>query len=404
MVKVKLRQKPISGGKLSLYLDIYPPVINRKTGKPSRREFLHQFIHAPIAYKTKKTKNGTVPVPVYPQEHEVEILNTLDRAEGIRRARENELNKQEIYSVFELEQLKKIETGNRNFVTYFKEYAEKKSGTNRASCIASYKYLDKFTSGTLKFSAIDAKVCNDFANYLLTTKSNKSSKVTLSKNSAAFYFNKFMSAVKEAGLLSADIRSKIDYIKEKESTRNFLTFDEMNKLIRTDCTNPVLKKAAIFSALTGLRFSDIQKLTWKEVSHNEEQGHIIAYSQKKTDSAEVLPISEQAVRLIGSPGAPDSRVFEGLEYSAYANKHLYQWIGAAGITKEITFHCFRHTYASLLISKGTDIYIVSKMLGHKSVKTTQVYAKVLDKSKRDAADKINFDELNNPDKDESRSN
>ena len=85
------------------------------------------------------------------------------------------------------------------------------------------------------------------------------------------------------------------------------------------------------------------------------------------------------------------QVFEGLVYSAYQNRHISQWIGAAGITKDITFHCFRHTYATLLLGAGTNIYTISKMLGHKNVKTTQVYAKIMDEAKRKAADNIKLD-------------
>ena len=106
-----------------------------------------------------------------------------------------------------------------------------------------------------------------------------------------------------------------------------------------------------------------------------------------------MPISEQAYGFtIGSDNpkemVQDEKVFQGLKYSAYHNKHLFQWIGAAGITKNITFHCFRHTYATLQLMKGTDIYTVSKMLGHKDLKTTQVYAKIVDEAKRKAADRI----------------
>ena len=95
--------------------------------------------------------------------------------------------------------------------------------------------------------------------------------------------------------------------------------------------------------------------------------------------------------MLGEQGNLDDKVFEGLKYSAYSNKHLFQWIGAAGITKDITFHCFRHTYAILQLANGTDIYTVSKLLGHKELKTTQIYAKVIDKMKREAVDKIKID-------------
>ena len=163
-----------------------------------------------------------------------------------------------------------------------------------------------------------------------------------------------------------------------------------------------MKRAALFSALTGLRFSDIQKMTWGELEYINGQGYFLNFNQKKTNSVEVLPISEQAYSFTGGTENPkdmpqDNPVFEGLKYSAYHNKHLFQWIGAAGITKNITFHCFRHTFAVLQLmprpdgSQGTDIYTVSKMLGHKDLKTTQVYAKIVDEAKRTAADKIKLD-------------
>jgi len=105
----------------------------------------------------------------------------------------------------------------------------------------------------------------------------------------------------------------------------------------------------------------------------------------------MLPISEQAFQLLGERKEPSVKVFEGLKYSAWLNQQLTKWLYKAGITKEITFHCFRHTYATLQLSMGTDIYTVSKMLGHRDLKTTQVYAKIISQTKRDAANKIHLD-------------
>jgi integrase len=222
----------------------------------------------------------------------------------------------------------------------------------------------------------------------------KSGLAYLSQNSASAYFNKFKAALRQAfidGYLTVDINRKIKSIKEEQTQRDFLTAEELNKLVKTNCNNPLLKRAALFSALTGLRFSDIKKLKWKEVNKSTELGDYISFRTKKTKDPEIIPISEQAVKLMGNAGDAESNVFEGLEYSAYANKHLYQWIGAAGITKDITFHCFRHTYATLQLASGTDLWTVSKLLGHKSVKTTQIYAQIVNKAKKEAAGKIILD-------------
>ncbi len=374
-IKVKLRQKSISGNRQSLYLDFYPAISHPETGELTRREFLGLYLF-------DKAKN-----PIDKQHNK----ETLQLAEQIRQKKENHLNKPEIYTGYEKEQLKIKEQGEQNFVTYFKSLAHKRKASNHDNWVSAYNYLETFTKGNLKFTDLNEKFCNEFKEYLLTTKSNKSSKVTLAQNSAVSYFNKLKATLKQAyrdGYLPSDLNAKIEPVKQAETRRNFLTIEELNSLVKTECNNPLLKRAAIFSALTGLRFSDIKNMVWGELEYIEGNGYFIQFKQQKTKGVEMMPISEQAYSLLGERKESTDKVFDGLTYSAYENKHLYQWIGAAGITKVITFHCFRHTFATLQLSKGTDIYTVSKMLGHRELKTTQIYAKIIDQTKRDAANKI----------------
>jgi integrase len=388
--KVKLRQKAISGNRQSLYLDFYPAIPHPQTGELTRREFLGLYLFNETIIDKKGNEKKIVLNPIDKQ-HNTE---TVKIAESIRQMRENYLNKPEIYSQYEKEQLKIKEQGEQDFVTYFKTLTDKRKASNHDNWISAYKYLETFTNGKIKFADLNEKFLNEFKEYLITTKSNKSDKTTLSQNSAVSYFNKIKAALRQAykdGILQTDLNSKIQPIKTAETRREYLTIEELNKLVKTPCNNDLLKRAAMFSALTGLRFSDIQKMVWSELEYIEGQGYFLNFDQKKTKGVEVLPISEQAVSFLGEPGESKAIVFEGLTYSAYQNKHLFQWIGAAGITKEITFHCFRHTYATLQLSNGTDIYTVSKMLGHKDLKTTQVYAKIVDKAKREAANKIKLE-------------
>jgi integrase len=248
----------------------------------------------------------------------------------------------------------------------------------------------------LKFSEVTEKFCNDFKDYLLTTKTNRSDKRTLSQNSVVSYFNKLKATLKQAykdGLIPENINGRIATVKPVEVQRKFLTLQELNKLAKTVCTIPVLKQAALFSALTGLRFSDIEKLIWNEIEFIKGQGYIIHFMQKKTKQIEYLPINKQAYELLGKKGKSQSKIFGGLKYSAWTNNHLTKWLIKAGITKEISFHAFRHTFATLQLSKGTDIYTVSKLLGHRELKTTQIYAKVIDKTKRDASNKIKLKKI-----------
>jgi len=378
ITKVTLRKKKISKGRQSLYLDFYPAITHPETGKPTRREFLGLYI-----FEKPKT-------PIDKQ-HNAE---TLKIGESIRQKRENFLNKPEIYSEYEKEQLHKKELGEQCFIEYFRKLANKRKANNRDNWISALNYIEAFTGGKLKFADLNEKFLEDFKEYLLTTKSKKSEKTTLSRNSAVSYFNKVKAALKQAykdGILQTDLNAKISPIKTAETRREYLTIEELNKLVKTPCNNDLLKRAALFSALTGLRFSDIQKMVWGELEYIEGQGYFLNFSQKKTNGVEYYPISEQAVSLLNEKGEPTARVFEGLEYSAYHNKHLFEWIRTAGINKDITFHCFRHTFATLQLFNGTDIYTVSKMLGHKDLKTTQIYAKIVDDTKRKAADKIKLD-------------
>lgn len=376
MAQVKLRTKEMTGKRHSLYLDFYPAIPHPETGRPTRREFLGLYI-----YDKPKTEPD--------KEHNRE---TLKLAENIKAKRQLEVQAEHFDFL-----KKKIE--NVDFLKYFKELSEKQNESDAELYLSAWTYLNRFTGGSLMSSEIDESFCNDFKEFLNTTSSTRTQgskeKMKLSENSKHTYFNKFRAALKQAfkaGIIKDDLFGKIKPIPQnKETHRNFLSQEELQALANTPCSLPILKQAALFSALTGLRFSDIKKMTWNEVRHSNKDGYYIQFKQKKTGGAEVLPISEQAVRILGERKAEDDSIFETLQYSAQTNTFLRNWVSAAGIKKDITFHSFRHTYATLLLSNKVDLYTVSKMLGHKQISTTQIYAKIIDATKRDAADKIKIE-------------
>ena len=371
--KVSLRKKEISGNRQSLYLDFYPAITNPDTGKLTRREFLKLYIFDKPKNQIEKDCNK----------------ETLQLAENIRAKRQLEIQAND-FGFITAKTKAKID-----FVHFFKEIVESKTGTNKNSWQTVYNYLEMFTDGNLPISELNVNFCNDFRSYLLTAKRQRgiqSERIT--ENSARTYFSKFKSALKQAykkGLTDKDLSTLVDGVKEPETKREYLTLEELQKLSEIPCTIPLLKNAAIFSALTGLRFSDISKLVWSEVRYSEMNGYYLQFRQKKTKGFETLPISKQAFELLGKPGEPSEQVFTGLKYSAYVNVHLKQWILRAGITRNITFHSFRHTFATLQLSYGTDIYTVSKLLGHRDLKTTQIYANIIDQKKREAVNRIQLD-------------
>jgi integrase len=212
---------------------------------------------------------------------------------------------------------------------------------------------------------------------------------SLSVNSAASYFIKFksvLSAGVKKNLFAQNPSRNVANISPQDTHKEFLSLEELQKLAITPFKYEDLRRASLFSALTGLRFSDILKLVWGEIHFSDSQGYHIRFTQQKTGTVETLPISEDAFELLGERGSPSEKVFKSLKKPQCM--YLPIWAAKAGIDKNITFHSFRHTYATLQLTLGTDIYTVSKMLGHKNLQTTQIYAKIIDQKKRDAADRI----------------
>lgn len=367
---VKLREKKLADGRLSLYLDFYPPVYIAETGRETRREFLKIYVYEKPANASEREYNKVCRV----------------KADHIRSERELQLINKSFDFTDRL-------SAKMDFLAYFEEKVRlrNKSKGNHDNWYGAYKYLRLYTNGSCVFGDVNEKFCEGFKQFLKSVKSIKSDTVGLAQNSQYSYFNKFRAAVKEAfedRLFGVNPILRVKGIPQAESQREFLTIEELKKIYAQDCDPPVLKRAAIFSALTGLRWSDIIKLTWKEVQHSESNGYFIRFTQQKTQGIETLPIPEQAFEQLGTRDKQEVKIFRGLKYSSYINVQLARWILSAGIYKKITFHCFRHTYATLQLTMGTDIYTVSKMLGHKHLKTTEVYGKVIDKRKVEASNKI----------------
>jgi len=382
--KVKLRQKAISGGRNSLYLDFYPPIPDvKRPGKTTRREFLNLYLF-------DKPRN---PID---KRHNTE---TMMIGNSIRQKRENILNKPEIYSEYEKEQLRLKELADRDFITYFESLAEKRTGNTNSTWKSALLYLKLFFGETYRFGDLDVKTLEDFKEFLLTTKSVRSDKMRLAQNTAVSYFGKVKAALKQAykdDLLSSDLNAKVSPIKEAETRRAYLTKDEITTLVSVPCKDEVTKRAAIFSALTSLAHREILNLTWGDISFITDQGYLVLTKRQKTERDNYLPISDQAYGFTLGDKDPknmpsNEKVFKGLKYSSHTNETIQQWVNDAKIDKHITFHCFRHTYATLQLSSGTDIFTVSKMMGHKNIKTTQIYSKIVDESKRDAANRVKLD-------------
>jgi integrase len=393
--KITLRQKPISGNRASLYLDFYPAILPPGASKTTRRQFLGKYVHTPIKFLKRKDKQ----IPVYDlnpginESYEVHNREAIKIAEQIRQQRQNKLDKPEIYDDFEKERLRITELGEQNFITYFKELADKRKASSHDNWVSAYNYINNFTNGYLKFTNLNERFCDDFKEHLLTTKSKKKTTSRLANNSAVSYFNKLKSALKQAfkdGYLQINLNEKIELIKTDETMKNTLTIDELNILAKSEYPNPILKKATLFSALTGLPFKEMQNLEWGNIEVSDKLGIRIKMIRQKTGKPYFVSISEQAYRLLGESMEPESKVFTGLNnrlrYTDFPN-----WLNHVVISKKLTFHDLRHTYGTNQVEAGTDVYTLKGNMGHSDVRYTQIYAHQSDLRKKEAAERVKLD-------------
>jgi site-specific recombinase XerD len=363
MIKVFLREKKLLHGKKGLYLDYYPPVADPRTGKATRREHLKLYIYERPKTEGEKTHNK-----------ETRMLG-----ENIKARRQLEL--QAGTYGFDVAQHRR-----KDFLEYVKSVCDDKKKTsysNQGYWRTIYNHLVSYSRGPITFSDVTETFCRRFKDYLAHD-------AGLSNNTASAYFDSFKAIVKSAAerrLLRDNPVKKVQGIKTEERKREYLTLDEVRRLAGAECHVDQLKRAALFSAMTGLRFSDISKLTWAEVQQSSEQGVHLRFRQQKTGGVETLPISDEAASLLGDRRDRKEKVFNELQ-KWHCSYYLQDWLNAAGIHKKITFHCFRHTFATLQLSLGTDIYTLSRMLGHTDVKTTAIYANIIDETKRRAANRI----------------
>ncbi|MGD9488762.1 MAG: site-specific integrase [Calditrichaceae bacterium] len=345
---IRLRVKKAFSGRYYFYLEL-----NR--GGKQEKEFLG------IYYEGKRnTKRAD--------------KEALTKAEQIQKKRDSEYfqNKFGFRLMHENQKM--------NFLKFFEHQIKDRSKSDQKNWRHTLRHLTKFTRNkNITFLDMTTDFCEKFAEYL---KSN------LSANTANEYFGKLKTCLNIAVKKNILIKSPAQFvtISKIETQREFLTFGEIQKLNQTSCANEQTKRAFLFSCFTGLRISDIKKLIWKEV-----QGEYINFIQKKTSGVQRLKLSATANEIIITqrvePIEPENKVFNLIaENKALA--HLKKWTAEAGINKNIGWHTGRHTFACLALASGVDIYTVSKLLGHKDVRVTQIYAKLIDSDKDKAIDRL----------------
>jgi integrase len=357
---VRLRQKKLTNDNISLYLDIY-------VDGQRHYEFLKLYL---IPERTREDKAAN--------------KQTLSLA--------NTIKAQRIVEIQDGRYGFKTQSSKIDLIAYVQAQAEKKatrstrkSWYNTAQLISEYD-----TREFISFDSITQKWIEGFCEFLDTAK-REDGRQRFVPNSKKAYYQKlaaiFNQAVRDNIIMKSPLASMRCPFKSEDPEREYLTIEEVKRMAEVPCSHPLVKRMFLFSCFTGLRWSDVTQITWGEIVQTNGSTRII-FRQQKTRGLEYLDISDQAVGLMGPRQDDNQPVFGASVSTTYLSCILSSWAAAAGINKHITFHSARHTFAVMMLQLDVDLYTVSKLLGHRDIKTTQIYAKILDKKKQEAVNKI----------------
>ena len=373
---VRIRTKKLANGNESIYLDLY------KDGDRVY-EFLKLYL-IPEKSKTDKEANR----------------KTLELANAIKAKRIVELQNNE-------HGFKTNTTRSKmnliQFVLHLADEQLAKSGNKRSYYYTLHslaKHLDAYAGDKITFTKVNTEFVRGFIAYLRTAvnfnyenSKKKSKDETLSQNTQYNLYKKFTWVIRKAMLADIIVINPLDKVdntdkpKPEEGQREFLTIEEIKKLMATPCKDDMLKRSFLFCCLVGLRYSDVKSLLWSDLREDNNGEIILRLRVIKTKRYEDFPVSMEALKWLPEKTGSDENLIFTLSKNDNSNRKLKNWCASAGIKKKISFHCSRHTAATLNLSLGVPIETVSKLLGHTKISTTQIYAKIIDKNKKDAVRK-----------------
>lgn len=370
---VKIRFKKLANGNQSIYLDYY------HEGK-REYDFLKLYI-VPELTPIDKSNN----------EHMLSLANSIKAKRIV--ALQNESHG-----------FKNKASKNVNLCLFIQRIAEEqlaKTGNRQSmyhSLLSLIRHIKAYKGDSTTFAHIDEDYLKGYISYLKTAKNKavKKNAPVISQNTQHKLYNKLcyiLSIAEREGVITNNPANKIpaaDKPKVKEGKREYLTVIELKQLINTECKHPQLKAAYLFCSLTGLRYSDAKKIKWEDFRKDNNGATELLFRMKKTQGQMYLQVSSEALKWLPErQDAKDEDLVYTLPRNDHANEIIRQWIKDAEIKKQVTFHCSRHTAATLNLSLGVPLEVVSKLLGHTKISTTQIYAKIVNEARRVAVDKQN---------------
>lgn len=357
---VRIRFKKLANGSVSVYLAIN--VNGRRT-----YDYLKLYL-VPETDQAAKLQNKQTMEAVYAIKAQ-RILQITNGAAGIKKDLRNKMRLVDWLKIYQDRQVNKGKRGAKRWVRTMIFVIEGYDGGKDATLAdIDHQWLTDFM----------IYLMNDYVTYKKTKLTNGTVDNYLRCLKAAF------NVAVEEGIMPTNPMLALDrsHLKGTTYEREFLSVEEVKKLIDTPCRRPDIKGAFLFSCFCGLRISDVRSLQWKHVVTTGEKMYL-KITQFKTRRPLTIPLSRQAIKWMPerADAGEDDYIFPPLSKNMTV---LDDWAKEAGIKKHVTFHVSRHTFATMELTMGADIYTTSKLLGHTSVATTQIYAKVINSKKEEA--------------------
>ena len=275
--------------------------------------------------------------------------------------------------------------------------------SNFASFNALLEHIKRFDKN-IKLGGVDLDWIYNFIHYLkyeaLNLNFQKSKDISKNKDIKITQntqkrlernLNFILNKAAKSSLIISNPMGKLDRsdkITTKAGTRTYLTKEEVQTLVNVPYNGVRdIKAAFLFSCFTGLRYSDLRCITLADF-HKDTIGTYLDISMVKTGERLRVYVPDNALHMIPKRERTNTEAIFDLPKNDAGNVYLRRWIKMAGIDKNITFHCARHTAATLLLSSGLPLAVVSKQLGHLKISTTQIYAKIVDEAQVEAANII----------------
>lgn len=393
---VKLQQSKEHPKEFRVYVEAYPIYENPYSPAKRKTTFLNRTLTTVVWDKSKPTRGGGY-LPKKNASGEIVCKGVADQqtatfAAQVCAVMQEEYNKKALFPEQYKEQKEQNQREQREVLPYIHEVFKKKQTTNTSGTMQVWanflkKYQEFENGNRLCFGQINRTKIEEYIAFIAayTLKNGNNLAAATQKTMIACFQTTLNEAYKDE-FISFNPNNYIKMPKGESKHKNYLTLAELKALKATDCEHQTLKNMFLFSALTGLRYSDCVALKWENIADSEKP--FIKFTQQKTKSNVVMPISQEARTFCGERQQETDQIFKGCKDSKNINTILANWVNAAEINKKITFHCARHTFATLQLTNGTDIYTVSQMLGHADIRTTQIYAKITDEKKQQAAQAV----------------